>query len=136
MEEETGDEELPGDLGDDPRPMAEELNKSAQIWNNSVSLTGGALAFHKCSYKLLSFEPRSGRMEIRLPSEMPYDFTLHDHHGQASSIQQTSALRPTRGLGFLFSPSTVTRPRNLSIEWTKYQRFYIASRLLPSHRQT
>ena len=94
---------LIGDSGDDFARMATSLNKSAQVWNNSVSLTGGALAFHKCSYKLLSFEPRSGRMEIRRPAEMSYDFVLTDHHGQASQIQQTSALHPTRGLGFLFT---------------------------------
>lgn len=68
MDDEEEVDSLRGDLGDDPARMATLLHRSA--------ITGGALAFHKCSYKLLSFALRSGR-EWRSATQQKCPMTLY-----------------------------------------------------------
>ena len=43
------EQELTGDPGDDPHDTARQLEKNAQLWASLVELTGGLMAFYKCS---------------------------------------------------------------------------------------
>ena len=70
-----------------------------------VALTGGLMAFHKCSWQVLAWLAINGRMVMRARDSIIGDIYLKDHRGISSKIRFKEATSPNIGLGFSLCPT-------------------------------
>jgi hypothetical protein len=82
----------------------EQMNHSAQRWNNLVNLANQTIAFHKTSWQLLAWqEKKKGELSI---SDVDYGpLTLKDHKGGRVKIEYLPPNRPNVGLGYRACPN-------------------------------
>ncbi len=82
-----------------------DLQNSAQLWSKLVALTGGLMAFHKCSWQMLSWVPEKGQMRMRTMEEIRGSMHLEDHKGMKSKIKHKAHTAINVGLGFSIAPT-------------------------------
>ena len=88
-----------------PKPIDEavtKLQKSAQIWNELVTLTGGSLALHKTHWQILAWKFIKG--EATLVTATDKVIVIEDSHGAISVIDYMRPVEPNEGLGFRCCP--------------------------------
>ena len=80
----------------------EDLQSSAQIWNDLHNLGGGSLAFHKECWHLLVWEVING--ELKLLKSTKEQLLLHDGKGAYAIIKFLAPNEPNVGLGYQLCP--------------------------------
>jgi len=70
-----------------------------------VAMTGGLMAFHKCSWQVLAWMTDKGRMIMRNRDTTLGDIHLSDHRGISSKINFKEHDKPNVGLGFSLVPT-------------------------------
>ena len=76
-----------------------------KTWSTLVAATGGLMAFHKCSWQVLSWRDVNGYMLPQSDENTNLHLQLTDHHGSTSTIHHKSNMDPNEGLGFSLCPT-------------------------------
>lgn len=85
--------------------VIENLQHSAQTWNDIIAIPGGLLAYHKCNWQLIAWRQENGYMTLIADQEQDHTLRIQDGKGAAAIIDYLPPDKPNIGLGFWLCPN-------------------------------
>jgi hypothetical protein len=82
---------------------AENMNASAQGWNNVNNPTGGSLAYHKTTWQMVAWEGHRSLMHLQRTTTQK--LRINDRTGAPTTITNGPTDEPNIGLGFHLCPN-------------------------------
>ena len=102
------------------------LEQGAQLWATLINASGGAIAYHKSSWQILTWKDYVFPPQLKESSEITV--TLRDPRGSSTEITQLKSSQPNKGLGCRLAP---TACQEAEFDYRKAQCRQIAGRIQP-----
>lgn len=90
--------------------VVENLQHSAQTWNDIIAIPGGLLAYHKCNWQLIAWKQENGYMTLITDQDHQHILQIKDGKGAAAIIDYLPLDKPNIGLGFWLCPNGLQTP--------------------------
>mmetsp|Transcript_5909 Transcript_5909/g.9058 ORF Transcript_5909/g.9058 Transcript_5909/m.9058 type:complete len:1660 (+) Transcript_5909:3576-8555(+) len=108
--------------GEEVDKILQRMQQAIDVWETSITLTGGAIRPEKCHWYILDFQWKGSEYSLTTKEDIPYELTVKDMDGKRQIIQRKEYDESEVTLGIHGSPTgdmkhQVQRMKRQSKDW-------------------